>query len=422
MVTRAIERVLDPDATPARVIVLEGARAVGKTWLAHRLVENGRFQLYTSLADQVTFQQASADLPGWLRSLPPRTVIDEAQLLRDLPLCVKTLVDEPAAAGPRRQFLLTGSSSIGRTGLGGSDPLAGRAETWRLDPLTGLELAGHPEGPAALLAQLFGPRPTTQRQVAAPDGDIRETIMAGGFPDLALSPWATARRDRWVRDAVLRTLSPDVLPGERFDRAQAQRVIDACFRTPGAVLNVNSLAQRIGIVPRTVDRYLDVAQQRFLLHFLPNLATGPARPTRARSKVIPVDPAFAAESIRRANPRAFDQPEIFGALVEAYVAAQVLAAAAVSEVDHPVTVYYWRDAKTKLEVDLVLTDGAGAMVGIEVKSSTTLRPEYARSLRAFLAATQAHAGYVVYLGDDIVRLDDRVWGIPLQALGHPWAD
>ena len=92
-VERAITPALTPDFPP--VTIVEGPRTSGKTHVARSLVANGTWQGHETLADPVTLELARHDLPGWLGSLPETVIIDEAQLIADLPLIVKGLVDEP---------------------------------------------------------------------------------------------------------------------------------------------------------------------------------------------------------------------------------------------------------------------------------------------------------------------------------------
>ena len=406
-VTRAIEPDIRPGFPP--VAVLEGPRTVGKTHTARKLVTTGVWRAYTSLADAATLQLAGHDLPGWLESLPETVVIDEAQLLEELPLQVKRLVDEPGSA---RRFLLTGSARIGRTGLGGSDPLTGRVRRWSLAPLTANELRGRPERARTLVERLFTGDVVDQPPVGS--RDLSDDILRGGFPLLALGRPSVRDADQWVRDTTLGLLTDAVLPDERFDTGTARRVLDACLRDPAGILNVTSLGQRLGINPRTVDRYLDVLERRFLLRFLPNLATNPTRQTRARSKTHPVDTAFAAESLRRSDPSSLRDPTRFGHLVESYVANQVLPSLQFSP--FPVQAFYWRDAKTNREVDLVLDDGEGRRVGIEVKSASRATLADASGLHALDQALGLTMAYVAHTGTETVRLADRCWGIPMTVL------
>ena len=406
-VTRAIEAELTP-GFPA-VTVLEGPRTSGKTYVARKLVRQGVWAGYETLADLATLELARHDLPGWLESLPESVVIDEAQLIAELPLQLKRLVDEP---GSSRRFLLTGSARIARTGLGGSDPLIGRVRRWSLAPLTAAEIDQRPEQARSLVARLFD---TTVTQAADhPAVDVATRVNTGGFPLLALIQRSTRDADHWVRDTTLGLLTEAVLPDDRFDTGVALRVLDGCLRDPAGILNVTSLGQRLAVDPRTVDRYLDVLARRFLLHFLPNLAVNPTRQTRARSKVHPVDTAFAAESLRRSDPDATNSPVALGDLFESYVVNQVVPCLQFSDV--PVHAFYWRDAKTGAEVDLVLTDTEGRRVGIEVKASSRVTLADAAGLHALDAALPLTAAYVVYPGTKTVRLADRCWALPVTAL------
>ncbi|MET0589832.1 MAG: AAA family ATPase, partial [Naasia sp.] len=127
---------LDADGT--QVLIVEGARAVGKTTLMRSVVAPRGYS-FSTLADPATLDFDSQDPSGWLRRLARPAIIDEAQLLPELPLLLKELVDE---LGPGTHFILTGSASIGRTGLGGADPLTRRSRRFTMSPLTQWEIGG----------------------------------------------------------------------------------------------------------------------------------------------------------------------------------------------------------------------------------------------------------------------------------------
>jgi len=406
---RGIEPILKEQV--AQVAVLEGPRMSGKTVLARKLVSDHTYEAYENLADPMIRDAARRDPAGWLASLPDTVAIDEAQLVADLPLYVKFLVDEPAS---RRRFLLTGSASLGRTGLGGSDPLTGRATRHRLSPFTAFELARVPHKMSNLADDLFSGHIADRHDY--PPFAAAAAVTTGGFPPLALSSSRSGgpTADHWVRDTVIGLLTDDVLPDDRFDAGLAVRVLDGCLRTPGATLNLTSLGQRLSLDPRTVDRYLDVLERRFLLHFLPNLAANPARQARARSKVHSVDTAFAVESIRRAGPAAFLSPETQGRLMESWVVNQVLPCLTMANT--AIGAYYWRTPKGEHEVDLVLADSTGALVGIEVKQSATVTLQDAKGLSVLAARQPVSAAYVVYSGTKTVRLGDRCWALPAAAM------
>jgi len=61
---------MSPTITP--VVVLEGARTVGKTVVAQRLIASGVLHEDADLSDDTTRELAITDPPGWLASLPDR--------------------------------------------------------------------------------------------------------------------------------------------------------------------------------------------------------------------------------------------------------------------------------------------------------------------------------------------------------------
>ncbi len=137
MKTALVERRLQPHIErllgTVPVVILEGARAAGRTSIGLSLLARGCLGSMVALSDPTTFATAEAPPTSFVAELETPALIDEAQLLPALALAVKRRVDREAMNG---MFMLTGSSRLGRTQLGGSDPLAGRAVRLRLCPMT----------------------------------------------------------------------------------------------------------------------------------------------------------------------------------------------------------------------------------------------------------------------------------------------
>ncbi|MDR1513705.1 MAG: DUF4143 domain-containing protein [Propionibacteriaceae bacterium] len=395
----------------APVLIVEGARAVGKTTMARRQLERDGGYHYATLADQATWRRAAADPAAWLRSLPLPSVIDEAQLLPELPLVLKEHVDQ---LGAGQHFVLTGSASINRKGLGGSDPLARRAQRRVMHPLTRRELAAVP---GSLVDDLFEAEPVLGRTEQAADAELLDQLRTGGLP-----PYATRRpaltkaqlRDR-VSSDLTGLLADQVVPGLDYNVPKARAALDALLCGPGGIFNASALAGRLEINKATVERYLGVFGRLFLLQWLPNLATPPRRQDFARAKVHPFDTSFAVDALERAGVDVLAQREFFGQVLESHVVAEVVAAAGWAE--SAVLPYYWRRASsTSPEVDLVLLDQSGRAVAIEVKASSSVDQWDLRGIRAFGRDRTLHRGFVFYRGDEALRLDADVWALPFSAL------
>jgi predicted AAA+ superfamily ATPase len=79
--------------------------------------------------------------------------------------------------------------------------------------------------------------------------------------------------------------------------------------------------------------------------------------------------------------------------------------------------YYWRTASGQ-EVDIVLEDSAGHLVGVEVKASATLHGGDLRGLQALADATRNRwiRGVLLYIRTDIIPFAHNLHGIPVSYL------
>ena len=77
----------------------------------------------------------------------------------------------------------------------------------------------------------------------------------------------------------------------------------------------------------------------------------------------------------------------------------------------------FRDAD-KFEVDVVIENTGGQLVGVEVKASATVRERDLRGLKklARLAGDQFTAGVLLYDGDETLPLGSNIWAAPLSTL------
>jgi predicted AAA+ superfamily ATPase len=84
-----------------------------------------------------------------------------------------------------------------------------------------------------------------------------------------------------------------------------------------------------------------------------------------------------------------------------------------------VTLWHFRTSAGK-EVDFILEAPGGRLVGIEVKASATLRTDDFRPLQewAALMKKQFVCGILLYTGDTIIPLGDRLWALPISVLWH----
>lgn len=410
---RAIEATFAERASH-RVAILEGRRAVGKSSLARHLVESGVYASYQSLTDPAAAGRAQEDAFRWVCSLRRPAVIDEAQMVPAVSVAVKEIVDR---LPPGHHFLLTGSASVGRGTMAGTDPLAGRATRLALHPFTGLETQGPSDSETpSLIDILFDADLTAAEAPSTGTDDLRARLETGGLPALALPllPLSRAAWQNQVQADTLAILGDRVLPTEDLNTGIARRVLDSVLHTPGGRINRTRIARKLDLDARTVGRYLGILERRFLITLLPNLHGGITRASRNAPKGHAVDTASTCESLIRAGHDIASSPELLGQTLETWVVNQFLAARGWAALT--TEAFYWRDSRTGREVDLVLVDGRGRRLGVEVKLASSIGPRDLRGLRAMREFGGLHRGFVAYTGAGFEEVADDVWALPLSCL------
>lgn len=393
-----------------KVAIIEGARAVGKTSLAHNELESRGFAYYT-LAEQETYNYASRNLSEWVNGLKLPAIIDEAQRIPDLPLAVKERVDRLPNAS--LQIVLTGSASINRKGLEGQDPLARRSRRYILHPLTRREIAHNPD---SIVDDLWEGLIDQSFQSNMSRKDLYDLIALGGFPQYALGTEFTSPRERYlsIKDDIDGVLGDTILPGEQLDKTIAHAVLRSLLGIPGGILKVSRISNELGYDSRTISRYIGIFERRFLIHSLPNLRLAAHKQNVAHSKIHPVDTSFSCELLSESGKDPLSEPALFGGIFESFVVNQLVAAAQWSR--HLPNSFYWRESGSKPnEVDLVLVSGQ-ELVGIEVKAASSIDASDFKGLRALSSDPRFKRGFVIYTGGTIVREAHNLWALPVSAL------
>jgi predicted AAA+ superfamily ATPase len=105
----------------------------------------------------------------------------------------------------------------------------------------------------------------------------------------------------------------------------------------------------------------------------------------------------------------------FGNVLETFVYSELLKHSTTSEGDY--RFLYYRDLD-KYEVDLVIESTAGQLIGVEIKSSATVKASDLRGLKklASVAGNQFKLGILLYDGTETMPLGDGLWAAPISTL------
>lgn len=386
------------------VVLLAGPRQAGKTTLVRQLSGSGA--RYLTLDDELTLMSARQDPVGMIRSLD-RAVIDEIQRAPSLLLAIKKSVDEDRRAG---RFLLTGSANLMALPTV-ADSLAGRMETLLLLPLSQSEIEGQSVN---WLDSVFSDR-IPQPGVHALGGDLVDRVLRGGYPE-AISRSTPRRRIAWARqyiDGLIQRDVRDVSGIEKLD--QLPRFLRALAQTAGQMCNYTQLGGQVGLDSKTAAKYIGVLEQMYLLRRVDAWARNRLHRVVKTPKLQFIDSGLLAALLELSAQEVQQDRTRFGHVLESFVYSELLKATTTADGEY--SLMYYRDAD-KVEVDVVIENAAGQLVGVEVKASATVKQSDLRGLKklASLAGDQFKMGILLYDGDETMPLGDHIWAAPLATL------
>ncbi len=238
------------------VVVVTGPRQVGKSSLVRNTPALAKHQLI-DLDDTQTLIAAERDPEDLVRRWP-RVIIDEAQRVPRLLIAVKAAVDAERQAMKGR-FVLTGSANL-LDMRQVADSLAGRAGYLPMAPMTRGELLGF--GTAGRWSRLWDtPFDEWHDCLAAVDAipaDWRELARRGGFPVPAIQLDDAARRE-WFTGYAATYLQRDLRAVSAVESlGEFQRAMRAFAIRAGTPVNHADVARDLGLVARTLRRWLDL--------------------------------------------------------------------------------------------------------------------------------------------------------------------
>lgn len=386
------------------VVMVNGPRQAGKTTLVRALSSAER--PYFTLDDDTVLTSIAADPAGFVRGLDMAT-IDEIQRAPELLRAIKRAVDDDRRPG---RFLLTGSANILAVPRA-ANSLAGRMEIVTLLPLAQAEIRRH--GSTFLDDALAGKVSLPQSVVVG--NELVQTVLTGGYPEM-LARADHNRRTAWARDYIRAIVERDVRDIADISRMdQIPLLLRAVGHRAGQLANIAGIATDTRLDEKTVRRYLAVLEQLFLIRRIEPWHRNPLNRLIKTPKLHFLDSGLLAASVGVTPARIADDRAIFGPLLETFVLGEILRLATWSTASP--SVHHYRD-KDQDEVDIVLEDAAGTLVGIEVKAAATVRTADFRGLRKIAAATGTafRLGLVLYDGDTLVPFGERLFAAPLSCL------
>ena len=391
--------------TPA--VYIQGPRQAGKSTLVQMLSEKtGR--RYLSLDDAATLAAARTDPGGFLARFDGPIAIDEVQAAPELGRAIKAAIDRDRKPG---KFLLTGSAGImviPELAL----QLVGRMELLTLWPLAQREITGtHGSMIDELLAEAFVGLPINSegRQ------KLLSRLIAGGYPE-PLQRTTPESKSRWFDSYETTILQRDVRDLANVENLGIfPNLLRLLAGRDMSILNVADVARTLSLPQTTVKRYLAVLSGLFLTGSLPAWHRNATARLAKAPKAMLVDTGLACHLMDLDMDRLEANSTMAGHLVENLAAMELIKQAGWAKTRSE---FFHFRTLSGAEVDLVLEDRRGRVVGIEVKFSQTLSKTDLRGMEVLRQAAGQNflRGIIFYSGHETLPFGPDCWAVPIDAL------
>ncbi len=404
---RNITSKLEKAVLRSPVILLTGARQTGKTTLIKHIGKNKNYSYVTF--DDLRFLSAAKNDPiGFIQGLEKPVILDEVQRVPEIFLAIKHDVDENRELG---RFILTGSANpllIPRLG----DSLAGRMEILELLPLSQGELLGLQESFIDTAFDKNHIYPLTKN--ALTKTDLYHKIIQGGYP--LVQNMNDEGREAWFNSYITTILQRDVQDLANISGlSELPHLLKLLATRVGNLINVAELGRSTGISSTTLHRYITLLETVFLVVFQPPWHTNVGKRLTKSPKTYLVDTGLLSFLLDLRIDKAISDYRFIGSILENFIFNELQKQLTWNSMR--IKLYHFRTV-TGIEVDIILENQAGALVGIEIKNSETVTAHDFKGLQYLQAETGESfmKGIVLYNGSQVVPFGKDLYALPISFL------
>jgi len=279
MISRILVDRLRQKMFKQKAIIVLGPRQVGKTTLLKNLAFDPEEILWMN-ADEIDVQQTLSEVSsGSFKALLGKKkifIIDEAQRIENIGLKLKLITDNL----PEIQVIATGSSSFDLANRV-NEPLTGRKWEYNLFPLSYQELVEH-------------------HGMLAENRLLEHRLVYGYYPEVVSNPGEEEERLKLICHSYL---YKDVLLWERLHKSdKLVRLLQALAHQIGSQVSFNELADICSMDPKTVEKYVNLLEQAFVIFRLPSFSRNLRNELKSSRKIYFYDNGIRNAIINNFNP------------------------------------------------------------------------------------------------------------------------
>lgn len=266
MYKRLIEEHIRRDFFGGKVIVVVGARQVGKTTLIRTLLQEYKQEEIVSFngddpSDRILLEEASLTKLKELVGNKKILFLDEAQKIIKVGDILKLMVDE---FGGEKQIIVTGSASINLLDMT-SEPLTGRKFVYHLFPLSFEEIY--------------------EDNVLELSRELEQRMIFGFYPEV-VKAFGNQDKERVLRELTSSYLYKDILEFQEIKNSSLiYSLLKALALQVGSEVSYSELSSLLGIDIKTVARYVDLLEKSFVVFRLGSYSSNRRREISKNKKI-----------------------------------------------------------------------------------------------------------------------------------------
>ncbi len=398
---RHIENILKKAVSQTKVVLLTGARQVGKSTSIRRIFPDYQ---YITLDDENELELALRDRSLFFKDKAFPIIIDEVQYAGELMREVKRIADQSDEKG---RILLTGSQTYDLLDQA-SRSLVGRVSIVELSSLSCREIFG------VKFQDCFLPDPgyLKQRKKNLVHYDhLWEHIHRGFMPELL-----DAERDaEWFyRDYIRTYIERDIRRIVNVkDEMKFRSFMVSLAARSAQIVNYDDIAKDVGVDIKTVQHWMSVVEASGLVKIIhPYFNNAIKRATKA-PKLFFMDTGLLCYLVGWKTYESAQNGTMAGSIFETFVVSEIIKSYlnAGKNLDH---LYFYRD-KEKREIDLLIEDG-DTLYPVEIKKGATVQQDWTKNFSVLnkISDKKIGQGCVICRVDTPVPVDEQSMAIPVE--------
>ena len=411
-IPREIESRINRFFLPNKVLVILGARRIGKTLFLREFVKDLDSSILQLNGEDLSTHDIlkTRSVENYKRILGKNKVliIDEAQLEPKLFNALRVSIDENRSS--KGSFLLSGSSSPHLL-KNISESLAGRVAIVEIPNLDWEEAFNLKE--ADFVKNIFKLEKLEKLKSELSLENVLELCLKGTYPEPFLERKKKFVYQAWYENYIKTYLERDIralFPTLKLDAYR--RFISMLAFSSGEILNNAKLASALDVSEPTIKNYLEIAEGTFLWRRLNPYFSNKKKSLIKSAKSYLRDTGLINYFLKIETKEQLLSHPNFGYIWEGFVLEQILKTMPRHHTNFDA--YYYR-TKNYSEVDLII-EAAEGVVPIEIKSGSVIDIKRLNHLKSFIEEYNCKYGILINNADRLTMVSEKIIQIPARFL------